>query len=324
MVSGLTEWQKTEFDPLLNMKRKLQFSGRKDGYVQSCAIVARWFVTKCGKKLRYTEAEILEFLDWLDKRYQKGDKPGRQTSSYVTRVNNLKRFLECLPENEQTGRKQAIPFEVPQYPEEFYAPSWTPEEIDKLTYAAVMSEKPDVVLRLAIAIIYGCRLSEVANLSSEHINLDHNQPTIAIPTKKKGERKPQPIPTELLPLFSIPLTPKKNYQILSDLRRVCRRAGVTYPFKGGVHCIRRSVVTVLYDKTDLKELTIRRFLRWKTGIGMGVMPRYVKTPVEVTDAEVLSKHPYMPLWQDMVEFLPYLPQFERVNVRYSNNENLGK
>jgi integrase len=325
LVSGLAEWQKTEFDPILNLKRKLLFSGRKDEYYQSCAVVARWFVTKYGKKKRYKEEEILEFLDWLDKHYEKPDKHGRETSSYVTRVTQLKRFLECLPEDEQTGKKQIVPFEVPQYPQEFDEPSFTHEEIDKLTYSAVMSEKPDVVLRLAIATIYGCRLGEVADLSSDNINLNHDYPTIMIPTKKKGKRKPQPIPTELLPLFSIPLTSKNNYKILRDLRRVCRKAGVKYLRGYGVHCIRRSVVTALFDIKDLKELTIHRFLRWSTGMGMGVMPRYVKTPPEVTDVDVLSKHPYIPIWRELVLFMPYLPQYEPyLNVRFNTNMDRNK
>ena len=33
------------------------------------------------------------------------------------------------------------------------------------------------------------------------------------------------------------------------------------------------------------------------------MPRYVKTPAEVTDGEVLSKHPYRPMWKNYGEIL---------------------
>ncbi len=47
---------------------------------------------------------------------------------------------------------------------------------------------------------------------------------------------------------------------------------------------------------------------------VGVMPRYVKTPTEVTDSEVLSKHPYVPMWKTMVRFLPYLPQYTYTDV----------
>jgi hypothetical protein len=45
---------------------------------------------------------------------------------------------------------------------------------------------------------------------------------------------------------------------------------------------------------------------------MGVMHRYVKTPVSVTDTEVISKHPYVAMWKEMMPFLPYLEQYNAV------------
>jgi len=85
------------------------------------------------------------------------------------------------------------------------------------------------------------------------------------------------------------------------------------PSRGGLHSIRRSVVTALYSNTDLKEISIRRFMRWSLGgRDLGVMPRYVKTPAEVTDIEVLNKHPYVPMWKDMIAFIPYLPQYNYI------------
>ena len=170
-----------------------------------------------------------------------------------------------------------------------------------------------MVLRLAIASIYGARVGEIANLSSENINLDHEASTIKIKTEKKGMRVPQPIPVELIPLFSIPLKPMKDQTIQAQLKRLCKKAGVATPYHTGIHSIRRSVATVLYQFTDVKELSIRRFLRWKEGgYGMGVMPRYVKTPVSVTDAEVIAKHPYVAMWKEKMMFLPYLPQYDYV------------
>ena len=85
------------------------------------------------------------------------------------------------------------------------------------------------------------------------------------------------------------------------------------PHRTGIHSIRRSVVTSLYSHTDLKELSIRRFLRWaEGGYGLGVMPRYVKTPVSVTDAEVIDKHPFVVRWRDMLKFVPCLSQYNQV------------
>ena len=85
------------------------------------------------------------------------------------------------------------------------------------------------------------------------------------------------------------------------------------PRWGGTHSIRRSLVTALYSNTDLKEISIRRFMRWSLGgRDLGVLPRYVKVPADVTDIEVLSKHPYVPMWKTMLQFIPYLPQYDCV------------
>jgi hypothetical protein len=168
----------------------------------------------------------------------------------------------------------------------------------------------EVIDGRAIATIYGCRVGELAQMSNEHINLDSNSPTIDIPTEKKGRRVPQPIPKGLVLLFSIPLKPKKSYLIQKDLKRICRKAHVPILRWSGIHSIRRSVVTALYSHTDLKEISIRRFMRGSLGgRGLGIMPRYVKTPAEVTDIEVLSKHPFIPMWETMIEFITYLPQY---------------
>lgn len=305
LVSPIADWQKTEFDPIANFKRKLELSERKAGYIKECVRVATRLVSKYGKKQSYSEVELLEFLSEEHKRYK--------TSSYVTRVRQLKAFLDSLPEDDK-GRRPKLPInKIPAYPDEFDSPAFTPGEIDKLIYWAVLKVRPDIVLRLAIATIYGTRVGELASLSTQHINLDHQNPTIMIPTEKKGRRVPQPIPTELVPLFSIPLKPTKSYLIQRHLKRLCRKAGVPTPHRTGIHSIRRSVITALYSHTDLKELSIRRFLCWaEGGYGMEVMPRYVKTPVSVTDAEVITKHPYVAMWKGMIEFLPYLPQYESV------------
>ncbi len=321
LMQPMQEWQRGEFDPLLNFRRKLQFSGRKEVYINEVLRVAVMLVSKYGKKKRYTEIELLEFLDYLKKRYWKFDEKGNQTvltSSYVTKVQQLKTFLDSLPEDERGGR-QKLPMVLPSFPDKFHQPSFTNEEIEALCLAAVLDEKPESVLRLAIATIYGCRVGELAKLTSDSINLDHDSPTIDIPTEKKGRRAPQPIPTELIPLFSVPLKLRKSYLIQRDLRRICRKAGIKIiQPRTGIHSIRRSVVTTLYSNTDLKEIHIQRFMRWaEGGRGLGVMPRYIKTPTEVTDAEVLSKHPYMAIWRDLVKLLPCLPQYQHLNVQFS-------
>lgn len=309
LVSPIAEWQKTEFDPILNFRRTLELSERTPGYIKECMRVAHKLVGKYGKKQSYSQVELMEFLGEEHDRYG--------LSTYITRTRQLKSFLDSLPEDEY-GRRPKLPIKkIPSYPDEFNQPAFTPEEIDKLVYWATLEARPDIVLRLAIATIYGARVGELATLSTKNIILDHENSTIKIQTEKKGMRVPQPIPKELVPLFSIPLKPMKDQTIQMQLKRLCRKAGVATPHRTGIHSIRRSVATVLYSNTDVKELSIRRFLRWKEGgYGMGVMPRYIKTPVSVTDSEVLTKHPYVAMWKDMMQFLPYLPQYDSVSAIY--------
>jgi len=310
LVSPIGEWQKGEFDPIAHWRRTLELSERTPGYIKECMRLAHKLVGKYGKKRSYSQVELMEFLDEEHKRYRK--------STYVTRVRQLKSFLDSLPEDEN-GRRPKLPInKIPSYPKEFNSPWFTPEEIDKLIYWAFLEAKPDIVLRLAIASIYGPRVGELASLSSQNIDLDHENPRILIPTEKKGRRIPQPIPTELIPLFSIPLKPMKDQTLQAQLKRLCKKAGVATPPRTGFHSIRRSVVTVLFSVENLKELTIRRFLRWaEAGYGMGaVMPSYIKTPLSVTDAEVISKHPYVAMWKRMMQFLPYLEQYNDVCAIY--------
>ena len=308
LVSPIGEWQKTEFDPITNFRQKLELSDRSAGYIKECMRVVHKLVSKYGKKKSYNEVELMEFLGEEHKRYMQ--------STYVTRVRQLKSFLDSLPEDDK-GRRPKLPInKIPAYPDEFNQPAFTPEEIDKLIHWAVLEARPEVVLRLAVATIYGARVGEIAKLSSDNINLDHEGSTIKIQTEKKGRRVPQPIPVELIPLFSIPLKPMKDQTIQAQLKRLCKKAGVATPPRTGIHSIRRSVITALYANTDLKELTIRRFLRWAEGYGMGVMPRYVKTPMSITDAEVISKHPYVAMWKKMMQFLPYLEQYSDVCAIY--------
>ena len=162
-----------------------------------------------------------------------------------------------------------------------------------------------MALRVCVASLYGARVGELAKLTSQHINLDHRNPTITIPTEKKGRRVPQPIPAELIPLVSVRLQPMKSQRIQERLRRLCKRAGVPIRPRTGIHSIRRSVATALLPRDDLKELWVFRFLRWaEVSLGLGVMPRYVTTPVSETDAQVISRHPYVKMWKDMMMFLP--------------------
>jgi len=322
------QWQQDNFDPIQNFRLRLEVAGRKRGYIREVLTTAKWFVADYGRKQRYTESEILQFLRKLSMRYTKKDEQGNvilegvNNSTYVTRCTQFKQFLSSLPEDDNSGRKQRIPFELPTFPSEFNQPVFSNQDIESIIYTALIDEKPEVTLRILLGTVYGARVGEIAEMDSSNINLDDM--TIKIPTEKKGQRKPQPIPEMLKPIFSVQLEKDDTRVVVRQLKRICRKAGIDYSKGTGIHAIRRSVVTSLYSVPNLKELSIRRFMRWALDMGMGVMPRYVKTPLETTDLEVLEVHPYVKVWEELLPFIEYLPQWAELEPRLQFNKKVEK
>jgi len=307
LASPVQDWATQHFDPLVNIKRKLEASEYAPGYISQIVKLAREMVLRYGKKQRYTEPEILDYLEHLKKTYR--------SSTYATKVYQLKVFIDSLPADKQ-GRKEEIPLKrFPAYPSEYHQPSFTREDLEALAATALVDEHPESVLRLLIAEIYGVRLGELTALDSKYININHGEPTITfLVQKRKIKRFPvtQPIPKELTPFFAIPIKPRKPHQVLSDLRRLCRKAGIRMPYRAGVHSIRRRLVTDLWETPGIKELSIRNFIRWSTS-SQGMLPRYVQKSTLQTDAEVLAQHPYS-WWKEWACLVPSLPQYENVHT----------
>jgi len=131
-----------------------------------------------------------------------------------------------------------------------------------------------MVVRLAVATIYGGRLGELVTMSSEDLRIDGNKSSLFLQTLKGGQRKPQPIPESLIPL----------------------------PPKGGFHSIRRRVVTTVAE-VEHSDLNVHGFMRWSVPRQFSMLARYKQTPTDVTDKEILDKHPYVKLWE---EASPYI------------------
>jgi len=319
LTAPVRDWQSEQFDPLLNLKRKLEAGEYAPASSSLVMRVAREFVLRYGKKQRYTEPEILDYLDYLRKTYR--------GSTYPTKVYQLKVFFDSLPPDE-LGRRQEMPLKrYPSYPTEYYQPTFSREELEAMAAVALIDEPAPSILRLLIAQVYGVRLGELATLDSRYINLDHGEPTITflVQKRKSAKRYPviQPIPKELAPFFSVPLKPRDPHQIISDLRRICRKAGLTLPPRAGIHAIRRRVVTDLWETPGIKELSIRNFIRWSTG-SLGVMPRYVQKPTLQTDMQILKQHPYS-WWKDWASYVSWLPQFKSAtSVHIIDNHRLQR
>jgi len=59
-----------------------------------------------------------------------------------------------------------------------------------------------------------------------------------------------------------------------------------------------------HQKTNAKEIPIINYFRWSNkGRNLGQLPTYVKVPVEVSDREILSVHPLVKIWEEVVPYL---------------------
>ena len=73
------------------------------------------------------------------------------------------------------------------------------------------------------------------------------------------------------------------------------------------HSVRRRVVTTVVD-VERSELNVHSFMRWSVPRQYSMLARYKQTPIDVTDKEILDKHPYVKIWE---EALPYILEHNR-------------
>ncbi|MFC1893037.1 hypothetical protein ACFLYR_03230 [Chloroflexota bacterium] len=190
----------------------------------------------------------------------------------------------------------------------WHQPTFSIEELEKLVWSTVCYDVPyNMVIRLLVATVYGARNSELASLTSEDITLTgHAKGTIHIKTLKGGQRKSQPIPEELIPLFIFPITKMHSHTIQRRLKKICKWANILFVLGAGTHSIRRAVVTLVatIEHSDLK---VSDFFRWAKP--RNTLARYVQTPTTESDAAILAKHPIVKLWGEVI---PYLLEKERI------------
>ena len=103
-------------------------------------------------------------------------------------------------------------------------------------------------------------------------------------------------------LFDVSVDKITESRLRREFSKLCRKAGVHLPYRGGFHCVRRRVVTSLYE-AKVGELALRTFVRWSLGRGLGVMPSYVKIPTEQLDHEVLAVHPFVAIWEQAAPYI---------------------
>jgi hypothetical protein len=356
LISPVIEWQGKSYDPVTKFKNKLIADGGSPHSVSVRMIPVVRFVGRKGRKTVYSNDEIVEHVRHLreDGHIQKykvyfcaecgkelndprdycqdcktkkkrietrwKNVPYKPTTLY-REVGQLKQFLEWLHIEEMEKIHWKFPVKMPEVPEreDMYQPMLSDEEVETLIFNTVIDKIPaSWIVRLAASTLYGCRVSELGDIA---VHLNGEKSSIYIKTRKKGERKPQPIPLSLVPVFAITPQPMKEWELQYILKSMCNKADIKLPPRAGWHALRRRVVTDVYEKTTLKEIPIIKYFRWsmKQERRLSQLPTYVKIPTEVSDQQVLAQHPLLEAWQTVAPFLLKLhPDY--AGIRNSYNE----
>ncbi|MBA7603046.1 hypothetical protein ES703_10148 [subsurface metagenome] len=308
LMSPVAEWQnKQPFNPIGYYRERLDTERKSDQTKRCYLAAAARFVAKMGRKRNYTDGDIEEYQKLVNKRYP-------HQGSYYQELRLLLQFLRRLP---GADKQRQLPMGMPKMPTEFYQPTFSNEEVEALIWATVLDNIPgSMVVRLLVASVYGARRSELTELRGEDINLDGDESTIFIRTKKGGQRKPQPIPKSLVPLFAVPIGHMNGHTVQRKLKTICRKAGVHLPFRGGYHCFRRRTVTEVAE-VNPSDVDVSNFMRWAKPRTM--LARYKQTPVEQTDRAILERHPFVKMWEEVAPYLlSYNSTYEKQGLLYYN------
>ena len=298
IVSPIVDWQHDQtFDPIQYYRRRLTTTlGLSEGTIRVYMQTAAKFIAMIGRKASYSDNDAMQYLDWAGGHF-------KSKSSYVCECQRLLQFLRNLP---NADRRRELPIRMPKMPDTFNQPMWSDSEIETLAWACVLDKvKPNMVIRIIVASIYGGRKSELAELDSNDFYLNGDKSSIYIATKKGGDKRRQPIPQSLVPLFAIDIKPINPVTLHSKLRQIAEKAPVVWKHGSGFHSFRRNVVTML-DSLDASDMAQYKFLRWATPRHLGMLDRYRQIPSEASDAKILRQHPRVKLWE---EILPYMLEF---------------
>jgi site-specific recombinase XerD len=329
LLDPVFQWQSQSYDPVSKYKQKLIADGKPAHSITTCMKPISKFVARKGRKANYSDDEIIEHISHLrkdgfikkDVNKETGETTWKRTMYKPTtlyhEVVQLKQFFTFLH-----GRNWNMPVKMPEVPnpEDMYQPMLSDEQVETLIFSTLIDKVPaSWVVRLAASTLYGCRASELADIATKDIYLDGENSSIYIQTRKKGIKKRQPIPVNLLPIFAIPVEPLKTWRLRYIFMSICKKAELNLPSRAGWHSLRRRVVTDIYQKTQAKEIPIINYFRWSNKQrNLGQLPTYVKVPIEVTDKEILSAHPIVKVWETVV---PYLV---KLHPEYSTNPNVVK
>jgi integrase len=162
--------------------------------------------------------------------------------------------------------------------------------------------------RFCLASIYGLRVSEIARVRQEDVDLAHER--IFIHSAKRSRARWCWIPPEVRPWLDVRWEPARVERVAGTLDALWGMAiDKPRPKRAAWHAVRRSVCMVLRER-GVEQASIERFIRWK---GRSMVDLYTSANVRVglegaeripeqdeglrqADAAVWDRHPYVGLW----------------------------
>ena len=224
-------------------------------------------------------------LSYLDQRERAGDKP----ATLKMRFYALK-FLFKLYNTPWTLSEREV-FFTRERRQKFPQPWFRKEEVISIIAQAREECTPEQLAMLAIASVYGCRRSELADIRRE--DLDFEQKTITIYARKGGRVATQLLPDEIIPHIADYDWPHTSEGAVSGIFKSILES-TTGPRDGySWHAIRRSLATELRNAGVSRDDRYA-FLRWSQGI---ILETYEQYEIGEVESRIFPVHPYLLPWR---------------------------
>ncbi|GAI25865.1 unnamed protein product [marine sediment metagenome] len=176
-------------------------------------------------------------------------------------------------------------------------PALPKEDIIKLILSTTSGGTAEEKVYLALSTTYGLRRAEMANLSQQDLDFEEN--TIFIRTKKGGTPRKHLIPSQILNLLcqhDFSRVPSTSY-ISRLFHQIGERAGLTFEKGTSWHSVRHRLNIELVE-AGLSEIMILNFTRHKYRQSM--VSYYYTPELKKLDEDVFRVHPFLKYYKENI------------------------
>lgn len=173
-------------------------------------------------------------------------------------------------------------------------PTISPENAKKVILAIRERGRLPDMSYLAIATIYGVRVSELALLNKTSIDVDKN--TILLEVKKGGVSRKHLIPKELYFIKDYEFETQSTTTLNTLFHKICFVSGYKRQYGEAWHSPRRGIIAGLVENGASHE-AISAFMKWAP---RDMVERYYRQGLTagVSDRKIFEKHPFLPFWRE--------------------------